>query len=122
MKTFQSIITTALFLLVTSTLLPTSVSAKVVLTDAAKPAIDPSQVKISFYDRGQFNHCEEIGLAHSQNTFGMMLQTKKGMLNRIKKQAAKVGATDILMTESKLGEFSGVQQGEGVAFYCKRDK
>lgn len=95
--------------------------AKFVLTGQTHPAVSPDHVRISFYDRGQYKNCEEMGLVHSQNAFSL-IQTKKGMLTRIKKQAAKSGVTDILMTQSKLGEFSGVQQGEGVAFYCPAGK
>ena len=97
------------------------VHAKFVLTGQTHPAISPENIRISFYDRGQYKNCEEMGMVHSQNAFSL-IQTKKGMLTRIKKQAAKSGVTDILMTQSKLGEFWGVQQGEGVAFYCPTGK
>ncbi|MBI4411192.1 MAG: hypothetical protein HY541_01760 [Deltaproteobacteria bacterium] len=98
--------------------LPILAHAKFVLTGKTHPAVSPDDIRMSFYDRGQFKNCEEMGLVHSQNAFTPLLQTKKGMLERMKKQAAKNGVTDILMTQSKLGEFSGAQQGEGVAFYC----
>lgn len=59
-----------------------------------------------------------MGMVHSQNAFGILLQTRKSMFERMKKQAAKLGVTDILIVQAKLGEFTGAQAGEGVAYYC----
>lgn len=56
-----------------------SAYAKFVLTGKTHPAVLPDNVRISFYDRGQYKNCEEMGMVHSQNAFSL-IQTRKATL------------------------------------------
>jgi hypothetical protein len=96
-----------------------SAHARVELFMDKKHAVSWKQVKISAYDRGQFKNCEEMGIVHSQAFWGGF-STKKGMLKRMKKQAGKVGATDILLKDTGHGDYSGSNVGNGVVFYCPK--
>ena len=103
-----------------SLLFPLTLNAKVYITTSKKKKRSPEQVTMSFYDRGQYENCEEMGIVHSTNFIGF--QTKKGLFDRMRKQAGEAGATDILVFESDGSATNAEEQGnntaQGVLFYC----
>jgi len=110
----MKLLSTLIFL--TTLFTTTSASARVELFGPAKPAISENEVTFTMLMRDEYKNCEEMGIVHSRNFTAM--QTKKGMFKRMKKQAAKVGANLIVMVDTRLGQWTGLQQGDGMVFYC----
>lgn len=110
MKTF--ILTTLLTLSFSITAL-----AKVELFTDKKPAIKPDQVKITTRIE-KTAKCEEMGIVHSKAYWGG-LSTKKGMLKRMRKHAAKVGANLIFLANTGHDAGSGSNVGNGTIYHCK---
>jgi len=92
--------------------------AKVKLFIEKKPSIQREQVRVTML-LDSIKGCEEMGYIHSKNFTAF--QTKNNMINRMKKQAAKVGANVILLTDTKK-EFGDVRdQAEGIVLYCESE-
>lgn len=91
---------------------------KVMLLGKKKPKLKASRVVIHFKDHSKFRHCEEMGLIYKRDFF-TFVHSEKGIINRMQKEAAKVGTTDILVSEFGAdGPDSSFWWAYGILYKC----
>jgi hypothetical protein len=77
-----------------------------VVTGSARPAIDPAGVKI--YAAMPAN-AEVIGLVNSSNSSLTKQVGMNSVLEKIKLEAAKIGANGVVVTDQKNSQWSGAE-------------
>jgi len=84
-------------------------SGSAIITGNVRPAIDPNDVKIYLDPPKQF---ETIGIVEANSDVEFSRQSAQDrVIGELKKQAAKIGANGVLLTDT------GSQTGQSVGFY-----